>query len=667
MRSKLLLLTLILTVSVFALTACGSSSDEDASSGSSATTAKADEGAFPVTIAHKFGSTTIKSEPKRVVVAGLREQDALLALGVVPVATTEWYGKHPGAIFPWAKDKLGDAEVPVVLSSTDGLQIEKIAAQRPDLILAVYSGMTKKEYAALSKIAPVVGQPRGKVDYGSSWQEETTVTGKAVGRNAKAAELVEQTEKLIAHAAAAHPEFKGKTAANVSDYQGIYVYGPQDDRTRMLEGLGFTYPQVLRDAFPKDFGGQLSDEKADAIDVDALVWFADGDRGVAKLKTSGVYRRLDVRKEGRDIFVLEKDRVYEATSFPSVLSMPTLLKELVPRLAAAVDGNPDTSTDQQIATTAAAAEVAAAEGTFPATATHRFGTTTVPKRPERIVIVGVTEQDAVLALGYKPIATTEWYGDLPGAIWPWARSTMGATNPKVLEATDGIPIEKVAALRPDLIIGTNAGMTKKDYAKLSRFAPTIAGVKDDADYFSPWDKQTLLIAQALGKEEAGRKLVDDIKASFAKVGAEHPEFKGKSATFSQGGFYSGLIYVYPPGLNTEFLTYLGFDINTKLKPLIKKAGEQVTVSPERLEVLEADVAVFATEKPKEVKELLKVPTFRKLPVVNEKRSVYTDGVLAGAIYFMTPLSLPYVLEHLTPQLEAAVAGKAPQRVLAGTS
>ena len=41
-----------------------------------------------------------------------------------------------------------------------------------------------------------------------------------------------------------------------------------------------------------------------------------------------------------------KDRVYEATSFPSVLSLPTLMKELVPRLAAAVDGDPSTSTDQ---------------------------------------------------------------------------------------------------------------------------------------------------------------------------------------------------------------------------------------------------------------------------------------------------------------------------------
>lgn len=312
---------------------------------------------------------------------------------------------------------------------------------------------------------------------------------------------------------------------------------------------------------------------------------------------------------------------------------------------------------------ASGAAPSAEPGTFPARATHRFGTTTVPSEPKRIVIVGLTEQDAVLALGYKPLATTEWYGRRPGAIWPWAREAMGAENPTVLSASDGFQFERIAALRPDLIIGTNAGMQRGDYEKLSKIAPTIAGVRGGTDYFSPWEDQTVLIAQALGKEDEGRELVDDVKARYAAVAAEHPEWEGKSATFSQGGFYDGLIYVYPPGLNTEFLSYLGFDINRKLTPLVEKAGEQVTVSPERLDVLDADVAVFATEQPADVAKLLKVPTFGKLPVVSEHRSVYTDGTLAGAIYFMTPLSLPYVLDKLAPQLADAVAGEAPQKVV----
>ena len=329
------------------LAACGSDDDSGSSESAAAPTTQAEAAAFPVTIEHKYGSTTIEKQPERVVVVGLREQDALLALGVVPVATTEWFGKHPGAIFRWAKDELGSAKPPTVLTNADGVQIETVAAQRPDLILGVYSGLTQKEYDALSKLAPVVAQPKGKVDYGSTWQEEQLTIGKAVGQPKKAQELVDQTEKLIADTAAEHPEFKGKTAASVSDYQGTFVYGPQDVRTYTLEALGFKYPDALRAAFPDEFGGQLSDEKVDAIDVDALVWFADGDRGVDGLKQDPVYSKLRVRKEERDVFIRLEDRVYESTSFPSVLSMPTLMKELVPRLAAAVDGDPSTSTDEQ--------------------------------------------------------------------------------------------------------------------------------------------------------------------------------------------------------------------------------------------------------------------------------------------------------------------------------
>ena len=158
-----------------------------------------------------------------------------------------------------------------------------------------------------------------------------------------------------------------------------------------------------------------------------------------------------------------------------------------------------------------------------------------------------------------------------------------------------------------------------------------------------------------------------IEEDYAKVAAVHPEFRGKTATFSQNGFYDGLLYVYPEGLGTEFLTMLGFEINPQLSPLQKKAGEQVAISTERLDVIDADVIVFATEKPSDVAALAKVPTFDKLPAVAEHRSVYTDGTLAGALYFISPLSLPYVLERLTPLLEAAVAGKAARKVVRSSS
>ena len=44
-------------------------------------------------------------------------------------------------------------------------------------------------------------------------------------------------------------------------------------------------------------------------------------------------------------------------------------------------------------------------------------------------------------------------------------------------------------------------------------------------------------------------------------------------------------------------------------------------------MIDADVIVFATEKPADVAALKKVPTFDRLAAVSEGRSVYTDGTL----------------------------------------
>ena len=131
--------------------------------------------AFPVTIEHKFGETTIDAEPERVVSIGYNEHDFLLALGVVPVALRDWYGEQPNSVWPWAQDELGDA-TPEVLPSTD-LNFEQIAALDPDLIVGVWSGMTAEDYELLSAIAPTVAQPENYDDYGTPWQEQTLILG----------------------------------------------------------------------------------------------------------------------------------------------------------------------------------------------------------------------------------------------------------------------------------------------------------------------------------------------------------------------------------------------------------------------------------------------------------------------------------------------------------
>jgi iron complex transport system substrate-binding protein len=327
---------------VLLLTACGNNDDPaPAAAGSNGPAAEA---AFPVTIDHKFGHTTIKSEPKRIVVVGLVEQDALLSVGVVPVGTTEWFGEQPGAIWPWAAGKLGRAPKPAVLTNTDGIQFEKVASLRPDLILGLYSGLTGQDYATLSKIAPTVAQPPGALDYGASWQDVTRTVGKAVGREAQAAQVIAGVQARIAAVRTAHPEFGGKTALMAATYQGYYVYGPQDARGRLLTDLGFTLPDGLAAVTGQKFGAGLSKERTDMLDTDVLIWLVDDyAKDKAKVQADPLYAKLGVKTEGRDIFLESNELEGSATSFVTALSLPFLLDKLVPQLAAAVDGNPATA------------------------------------------------------------------------------------------------------------------------------------------------------------------------------------------------------------------------------------------------------------------------------------------------------------------------------------
>lgn len=299
---------------------------------------------------------------------------------------------------------------------------------------------------------------------------------------------------------------------------------------------------------------------------------------------------------------------------------------------------------------------------FPVTVEHEFGETTIESEPQRVVVVGLTEQDVLLELGVTPIATTEWYGEQPGAVWPWAADLLNGAEPEVLSATDGFQFERIAELDPDLIVGTNAGMSEEDYERLATIAPTVTALEGSESYAAPWREQTRQIAAAVGRSAEGEELVTGVEEAYAEAAAAHPEFAGLTATFSQGGAYDGNMYVYPDGVNTDFLTDLGFTITAGLEDFAPGPDQQALISAENTELLEADVVLFATESPESVDALLDFGTLADLPAVREGRAVYTDPVLAGAIYFLTPLSQKYVLQHLVPRLEDAVAGQAPQDV-----
>ena len=297
------------------------------------------EESFPVRITHKYGITVVPAAPERVVSVGYAEQDFLLALGTTPVAVRNWYGDFPYATWPWAQDELGEAK-PVVLGGE--LDFEVIASLQPDLIAGVTSGMTAEEYDLLSQIAPVVAQPGEYVDYGTPWPEVTRILGQALGREDRAEQLVSGLLAQMAGIRSSFPEFEGATAAVAFKFgENPGVYASQDIRSRLLQDLGFVIPPRYDELAGDAFYITMSEEQMpDLLDVDLVVWVSATDEGIEDIRSLALRPNLAVVQEGREVFLGKL--LAGAYSFSSPLSLPYLLEELVPMLAAAVDGDPRT-------------------------------------------------------------------------------------------------------------------------------------------------------------------------------------------------------------------------------------------------------------------------------------------------------------------------------------
>jgi iron complex transport system substrate-binding protein len=167
--------TLAALAALTVLAGCGSSTEDG---GDDAGTTAAG-GAFPVSIEHTFGATTIEEQPERVVVLGWSAQDVVYSLGVIPVGMPSYpYGGGDDGVLPW-DDEFYDAAQTTLLDTADGPPLEEIAALRPDVILAPYEGFEESVYEDLSGIAPTVAYP-GEA-WATPWEEQTRMIGEALG------------------------------------------------------------------------------------------------------------------------------------------------------------------------------------------------------------------------------------------------------------------------------------------------------------------------------------------------------------------------------------------------------------------------------------------------------------------------------------------------------
>lgn len=281
------------------------------------------ESAFPVTIEHELGSTTVESAPTRIVAAGFNEADFLLAFGIVPVGVRDFVGEFPEETRPWAADLIGDA-APVDIGGME-IDFEQVAQLEPDAILAVYAFLDENSYGLLSGIAPTVTAPAG----GATWQEQTMITGRVLGQEERAAEIVAEIDQRFADVAAEHPEFQEKTLALLwgvgEPGEGYTLLEPSDLRAQIFYNMGFTPPETT---------GSISNEQAALIDQDVIAVFGWTEEDLAE---DELFQGLSAVQAGRVVYVGGwETEMAGALGFGSPLSIPYAIELAAPLLAEAI-------------------------------------------------------------------------------------------------------------------------------------------------------------------------------------------------------------------------------------------------------------------------------------------------------------------------------------------
>jgi iron complex transport system substrate-binding protein len=294
---------------------------------------------FPVEITHAYGTTTIPAKPQRIVALGYNDIAVADAAGA-PIV---------GAVRNYSPDGTGDPNLPYVRTplsaevlgiqqdATGGVNLEKVASYRPDLILAVSSAMVldRATYERLSGVAPVVVYQNTL--YGSSMQDDARQIGRAIGETEKVEALIAESDATVSALRAELPSLAERTYLFGQARGDILpmVVGEQNLSTVFMRSLGLNVPQNFRDApataalAPGTVG--VSYEQVGQLDeADALfITFAAGDDR-ARFEGNALVQQLRPVREG-NYLPLTLDQAV-ALQAPNVVAVDWLLDQLRPSL-----------------------------------------------------------------------------------------------------------------------------------------------------------------------------------------------------------------------------------------------------------------------------------------------------------------------------------------------
>jgi iron complex transport system substrate-binding protein len=246
-------------------------------------------------------------------------------------------------------------------------------------------------------------------------------------------------------------------------------------------------------------------------------------------------------------------------------------------------GNPEVATGGRLFSTAdeATAKLGAdvGPGVFPRTITHARGTTRLERKPERVVVLDTGEIDAVLALGTLPVGTATPNGTVPSYLQP---QLQGSTN---VGSLDGLRLEAIAALQPDLILGSQLRVDEL-YDQLSAIAPTVLSIRPGF----PWKENLLLAGAALGEETRATELLNDYQRRADAIRAQFTE----PPTISLLRFMPDRIRLYG---NLSMIGVVLRDVGLPRPPNQNIEELAAEISPERISEADADWIFYSSYGP----------------------------------------------------------------------
>lgn len=250
---------------------------------------------------------------------------------------------------------------------------------------------------------------------------------------------------------------------------------------------------------------------------------------------------------------------------------------------------------------------------------HQSGETCIPHNPKRIVVTSADILDPVLALGVKPIAAPE-----PNLLHSQGRHLGDRVEDIIsLGKENGISLEKIVNLKPDLILGFEIDPEK--YKLLSKVAPTVS-IQVLEPVGQKWKETFQKLAEFLDKSKEAEIKLAQYHQRVTQL-KQNVEKRFGGTTVSVARFYAdGQIR-----FNTVFhfsvsiLQEVGFSAPPQQVPFANTANRYaVFISLEKLELLDADILFVTLDPGSETyfKEYQENPLWKKLNVV-QNNQVYT--------------------------------------------